>query len=172
MDYAARERDADFLMNDVFDIQENWSQIEAYQELSPDLVKAVIAEGGRLASEVMAPLNEVGDQYGCELKDGEVTTPPGFKEAFAELTQGGWLGLSGNPAFGGQGMPKSLAGLIEEMFWAANSSLFLYGSLTVGACLSIDAHGSAEQKRTYLEKLYSGQWTGCLLYTSPSPRDA
>ena len=165
MDYAARERDADFLMNDVFDIQENWSQIEAYQELSPDLVKAVIAEGGRLASEVMAPLNEVGDQYGCELKDGEVTTPPGFKEAFAELTQGGWLGLSGNPAFGGQGMPKSLAGLIEEMFWAANSSLFLYGSLTVGACLSIDAHGSAEQKRTYLEKLYSGQWTGAMALT-------
>ena len=98
VDYAARERDADFLMNDVFDIQENWSQIEAYQELSPDLVKAVIAEGGRLASEVMAPLNEVGDQYGCELKDGEVTTPHGFKEAFTELTQGGWLGLSGNPA--------------------------------------------------------------------------
>ena len=98
-------------------------------------------------------------------KDGEVTTPPGFKEAFAELTQGGWLGLSGNPAFGGQGMPKSLAGLIEEMCWAANSSLFLYGSLTVGACLSIDAHGSAEQKQTYLEKLYSGAWTGAMALT-------
>ena len=165
VDYAARERDADFLMNDVFNIQEKWSQIEAFQELSPDLVKAVIAEGGRLASEVMAPLNEVGDQHGCQLKDGEVTTPPGFKEAFAELTQGGWLGLSGNPAFGGQGMPKSLAGLIEEMFWAANSSLFLYGSLTVGACLSIDAHGSAEQKQTYLEKLYSGAWTGAMALT-------
>ncbi len=165
MDYAARERDADFLMNKVFKVQENWSQIGAYSELSSDLVKAVLAEGGRLAAEVMAPLNEVGDAHGCQLKDGEVTTPPGFKEAFAELTQGGWLGLSGNPAFGGQGMPKSLAGLIEEMFWAANSSLFLYGSLTVGACLSIDAHGSAEQKRTYLEKLYSGQWTGAMALT-------
>ena len=165
MDYAARERDADFLMNKVFKVQENWSQIDAYSELSSDLVKAVLAEGGRLAAEVMAPLNEVGDAHGCQLKDGEVTTPPGFKEAFAELTQGGWLGLSGNPAFGGQGMPKSLAGLIEEMFWAANSSLFLYGSLTVGACLSIDAHGSAEQKRTYLEKLYSGQWTGAMALT-------
>lgn len=165
MDYAARERDADFLMNKVFKVQENWSQIDAYSELSSDLVKAVLAEGGRLAAEVMAPLNEVGDAHGCQLKDGEVTTPPGFKEAFAELTQGGWLGLSGNPAFGGQGMPKSLAGLIEEMFWAANSSLFLYGSLTVGACLSIDAHGSADQKRTYLEKLYSGQWTGAMALT-------
>jgi len=165
LDYAARERDADFLMNKVFKVQENWSQIDAYSELSSDLVKAVLAEGGRLAAEVMAPLNEVGDAHGCQLKDGEVTTPPGFKEAFAELTQGGWLGLSGNPAFGGQGMPKSLAGLIEEMFWAANSSLFLYGSLTVGACLSIDAHGSAEQKRTYLEKLYSGQWTGAMALT-------
>ena len=165
MDYAARERDADFLMNKVFKVQENWSQIGAYSELSSDLVKAVLAEGGRLAAEVMAPLNEVGDAHGCQLKDGKVTTPPGFKEAFAELTQGGWLGLSGNPAFGGQGMPKSLAGLIEEMFWAANSSLFLYGSLTVGACLSIDAHGSAEQKRTYLKKLYSGQWTGAMALT-------
>lgn len=165
MDYTARERDADFLMNDVFDVQKSWSEIEAYQELSPDLIKAVVAEGGRLASEVMAPLNEVGDAHGCELKEGVVTTPPGFKDAFAELTQGGWLGLSGNPAFGGQGMPKSVAGLIEEMFWAANSSLFLYGSLTVGACLSIDAHGSAEQKNTYLEKLYSGQWTGAMALT-------
>ena len=165
MDYTARERDADFLMNDVFDVQKSWAEIEAYQELSPDLIKAVVAEGGRLASEVMAPLNEVGDAHGCELKDGEVITPPGFKDAFAQLTQGGWLGLSGNPAFGGQGMPKSVAGLIEEMFWAANSSLFLYGSLTVGACLSIDAHGSAEQKNTYLEKLYSGQWTGAMALT-------
>jgi len=165
MDYTARERDADFLMNDVFDVQKSWAEIEAYQELSSDLIKAVVAEGGRLASEVMAPLNEVGDAHGCELKDGEVITPPGFKEAFAQLTQGGWLGLSGNPAFGGQGMPKSVAGLIEEMFWAANSSLFLYGSLTVGACLSIDAHGSAEQKNTYLEKLYSGQWTGAMALT-------
>lgn len=165
MDYAAREREADFLMNEVFKVQDNWSQMDAYSELSPDLVKAVVAEGGRLAAEVMAPLNEVGDAHGCQLTDGEVTTPPGFKEAFAELTQGGWLGLSGNPAFGGQGMPKSLAGLIEEMFWAANSSLFLYGSLTVGACLSIDAHGTAAQKRTYLEKLYSGQWTGAMALT-------
>ena len=165
MDYTARERDADFLMNDVFDVQKSWAEIEAYQELSSDLIKAVVAEGGRLASEVMAPLNEVGDAHGCELKDGEVITPPGFKDAFAQLTQGGWLGLSGNPAFGGQGMPKSVSGLIEEMFWAANSSLFLYGSLTVGACLSIDAHGSAEQKNTYLEKLYSGQWTGAMALT-------
>ena len=122
MDYAARERDADFLMNKVFKVQENWSQMDAYSELSSDLVKAVLAEGGRLAAEVMAPLNEVGDAHGCQLKDGEVTTPPGFKEAFAELTQGGWLGLSGNPAFGGQGMPKSLAGLIEEIMGGASGS--------------------------------------------------
>jgi alkylation response protein AidB-like acyl-CoA dehydrogenase len=165
VDYAAKEKDADFLMNQVFNVQQNWSQIEAYQEFSEELVRAVVAEGGRLATEVMAPLNEVGDAHGCRLNDGEVTTPPGFKEAFAQITEGGWLGLTGNPAFGGQGMPKSLAGLIEEMFWAANSSLFLYGSLTVGACLSIDAHGSAEQKQTYLEKLYSGQWTGAMALT-------
>ncbi len=165
MDYQARERDADFLLNDVFQVHDQWADHEELNQITPDLIKAVISEGGRVASAVLAPLNQDGDQYGCQWQDGEVTTPPGFKEGFAQLTQGGWLGLSGNPAFGGQGMPKSVGGLVEEMFWAANSSLFLYGTLTVGACLCIDAHGSAEQKQTYLEKLYSGEWTGAMALT-------
>ena len=88
VDYAAREQEADFLMNQVFNVQENWSRIEAYQEFSEELVRAIVAEGGRLAAEVMAPLYEVGDTQCCQLQDGEVTTPPGFKEAFAQLTFG------------------------------------------------------------------------------------
>ena len=167
MDYAIRERDADFLLKEVFDVQSSWAEIDEFSHLTPDLVGAVIAEGGRVAAEVMAPLNELGDEHGCQWHDGEVTTPPGFKEAFSQMTAGGWLGVSGNPAFGGQGLPKSIAGLVEEMFWAANTSLYLYGTLTVGTCLCIDAHGSLEQKQTYLEKLYSGQWTGAMALTEP-----
>ena len=165
MDYQAQEKDAAFLLFDVFHAEESWAKIEEFSALTPDVARAILAESGRVASQVLAPLNEIGDTYGCEWNDGEVTTPPGFKEGFSELTQGGWLGLSGNPAFGGQGMPKSLGCLVEEMFWAANSSLYLYGTLTVGACLCLDAHGSAEQKQTYLEKLYSGEWTGAMALT-------
>ena len=165
MDYQAQDKDAAFLLFDVFHADESWARIEEFSALTPDLARAILAESGRVASQVLAPLNEIGDTYGCEWNDGEVTTPPGFKEGFSELTQGGWLGLSGNPAFGGQGMPKSLGCLVEEMFWAANSSLYLYGTLTVGACLCLDAHGSAEQKQTYLEKLYSGEWTGAMALT-------
>ena len=165
MDYQVQQRDIEFLLDDVFDVQKTWQQVDAFADLSPDVVKAIIAEGGRVAAEVMAPLNESGDAEGCHWHDGEVTTPKGFAPAFAEIAQGGWLGLSGNPQFGGQGMPKSLGCLIEEMFWSANSSLYLYGTLTVGACLCIDAHGTPEQKALYLPKLYSGEWTGAMALT-------
>ena len=165
MEYQVQQRDIEFLLQEVFDVHSVWSEIEAFADLSPDVAKAIVAEGGRVASEVMAPLNQSGDSEGCQWRDGEVTTPSGFAAAFAELAQGGWLGLSGNPQFGGQGMPKSLGCLIEEMFWSANTSLYLYGTLTVGACLCIDAHGSAEQKNIYLPKLYSGEWTGAMALT-------
>ncbi len=165
VEYQVQQQDIEFLLDDVFDVQSAWSKIEAFADLSPDVVKAIVAEGGRVAAEVMAPLNQSGDAEGCQWQDGEVTTPTGFAAAFAELAQGGWLGLSGNPQFGGQGMPKSLGCLVEEMFWSANSSLYLYGTLTVGACLCIDAHGSPEQKSVYLPKLYSGEWTGAMALT-------
>ena len=106
MDYQAQDKDAAFLLFDVFHADESWAQIKEFEGLTPDLARAILAESGRVASQVMAPLNEIGDNHGCQWNDGEVTTPPGFKEGFSELTQGGWLGLSGNPAFGGQGMPK------------------------------------------------------------------
>jgi len=163
--YQAPEKDARFLMFDVFQAQKIWANIPALQEFSEDLVNAVIAEAARISGEVVAPTNQPGDAAGCEWRDGQVFTPSVFKEAFAELTQGGWLGLAGNPEFGGQGMPKMLASLIEEMMWAANTSLYLYGTLTVGASLCIDAHGTPEQKALYLPKLYSGEWTGAMALT-------
>ncbi len=165
MQYQPPERDAHFLLFDVFRVQDVWSDIPALADFGEDLIQAVVSEGGRIAAEVVAPTNEIGDAEGCQWRDGEVTTPQAFKPAFAELAQGGWLGLAGNPEHGGQGMPKMLACLVEEMLWAANPSLYLYGTLTVGACLCIDAHGSPAQKETYLPKMYGGEWTGAMALT-------
>ncbi|MFK7916132.1 MAG: acyl-CoA dehydrogenase C-terminal domain-containing protein [Pseudomonadales bacterium] len=165
LSYEAPVRDIEFLLFDVFDTQQEWSDVAAFAELSEDLVRAVVAEGGRVAGEVLAPINQSGDAEGCHWDDGIVTSPSGYREAFAELAQGGWLGLSGNPEFGGQGMPKLMGCLLEEMFWAANPALYLSGTLTVGATICIDNHGSAEQKQRYLPKMYSGEWTGAMALT-------
>ena len=165
VDYQAPERDAQFLLFDVFKVQENWSDIPAFADFSEDLIQAVVAEGARVSREVIAPTNQIGDAEGCTWEDGVVTTPAAFKQAYAEMAAGGWLGLSGNPAYGGQGMPKMLGCLVEEMIWAANTSLYLYGTLTVGASLCIDAHGSEAQKSTYLPRMYAGEWSGAMALT-------
>ena len=165
LEYRAPTDDLNFLLFDVFRVQEAWQDIPAFADFSDDLIRAVVEEGGKLAGGVLAPVNQAGDQHGARFEDGVVTMPPGFKEAFAELAGGGWLGLSGNPEYGGQGMPKLVGCLLEEMFWAANTSLYLSGTLTVGAALCIDAHGTDEQKSLYLPKLYSGEWTGAMALT-------
>ena len=166
-DYHAPRKDLDFLLFDLFKVHEVWRDIPAFAELSDDLVGAVVEEGGKLAGQVLAPVNQSGDAQGCTFADGAVTTPEGFRDAFAQLAGGGWLGLSGNPEYEGQGMPKLLGCLLEEMFWAANPSLYLYGTLTVGAAICIDAHGSEAQKSLYLPKLYSGTWTAAMALTEP-----
>ncbi|MFP6815476.1 MAG: acyl-CoA dehydrogenase family protein [Pseudomonadales bacterium] len=162
LEYQAPQREFEFLLFELFDANRRWSQIPAFSEVGEELAKAVIAEGARLAAEVMAPLNQSADAEGCHWQDGVVTTPAGFKAAYQKITQGGWLGLSGNPEFEGQGMPKMLGCLLEEMFWAANTSLYLYGTLSVGTSICIEAHGSAAQKALYLPKLYGGQWSGAM----------
>ena len=165
MEYKAPEQDAHFLLFNLFRVQDIWPEIPAFSDFSDDLVKAVVAEGARVSSEVVAPTNQIGDAEGAHWDNGEVTTPESFQAAYNEIAQGGWLGLAGNPEFGGQGMPKMLACLVEEMLWAANSSLYLYGTLTVGSTLAIDTHGTPEQKATYLPKMYSGEWTGAMALT-------
>lgn len=165
MDYRAPEADARFLLFDLFRVQEIWADIPDFQDFTDDLIEAVVVEGGRVTSEAVAPTNVIGDQEGCQWHEGEVTTPDAFKPAYQEIAQGGWLGLAGNPTYGGQGMPKMLACLIEEMMWAANTSLYLYGTLTVGSSLCIDAHGTEEQKQTYLPRMYAGEWSGAMSLT-------
>ena len=126
MEYQAPERDAQFLLFDLFKVEEVWKDIPDFAELSEELINAVVAEGARLSAEVIAPSNEIGDQEGCVWEDGNVTTPEAFKSPFNELTAGGWLGLAGNPEFGGQGMPKMIACLLEEMLWARSNFFFFF----------------------------------------------
>ncbi len=163
--FAAPQRDIEFLLFDLFGMESTWANTPALTDINADLARAVVNEGGRIASEVLAPLNQSGDEEGCHIDNGAVSVPKGFGAAFGELAQGGWLSLSGNPEFGGQGMPKTLSCVLEEMFYGSNSSLYLYGTLTVGAAMCIDAHGSETQKRDYLPKLYSGEWTGAMALT-------
>ena len=167
LEYKAPERDMEFLLFDLFRVEQEWRDIPEFADFTGDLVRAVIAEAGRVAREVMAPLNQSGDREGCRWQDGVVTAPAGFKAAYEQLARGGWLGISGNPGYGGQGMPKLLGCLLEEMFWGANTSLFLYGALSTGASICIDAHGSEAQKRLYLPELYSGEWSGAMDLTEP-----
>ena len=167
LEYRPPQRDFEFLLFELFKVQERWTRIPAFAEFGEDLTRAVLNEGGRLAQEVMAPLNQSGDEEGCRWEDGAVIVPEGFKGAYDEIANGGWLGFSGNPDYEGQGMPKVLGCLLEEMFWAANTSLYLYGTLSVGASICIDAHGSEEQKATYLPQLYSGRWSGAMALTEP-----
>jgi len=163
--YQAPERDLPFLLFELFELDHQWQATAGLEDCNRELAEAVLAEAAKVAGNVLAPLNQPGDAEGCRWDQGQVFTPEGFAEAFAELAGGGWLGLSGNPAHEGQGLPKALGCLVEEMFWAANTSLYLYGTLTVGASICIDAHGSPEQKAVYLPKLYSGAWTGAMALT-------
>ena len=165
MIYSAPEKDAEFLLFDVFDVEQIWSKITDFRDIDRSTIEAIIAEGSRLSAQTLFESFQESKHSGCDWNGGQVLAPKEFKNAFKELTSGGWLGLSGNPRFGGQGMPKMLGCLIEEMFWASNASLYLYGTLTVGASLCIDSHGSEDQKKAYLEKLYSGQWTGAMALT-------
>ena len=165
--YRAPEQDMEFLLLELFAVGGEWAEVPAFRDVDADLARAVIGEAGKLAGEVLAPINQAGDEHGCRWTDGLVQAPAPFKPAYRQLAEGGWLGLSGNPIYGGQGMPKLLGCLVEEMFWGANTGLYLYGALTVGAAICLDAHGSEAQKALYLPKLYSGEWSAAMDLTEP-----
>lgn len=136
-------------------------------EVTDDLIAAIIEEAGKIAEGLLSPINQSGDAEACRFQDGVVTTPKGFKEAYKAYAEGGWSSLTGDVNYGGQGMPKLLSAVIEEMSFAANSSFALYTILNTGATLTLSQHGSEELKQRYLPKMYSGGWSGTMCLTEP-----
>lgn len=157
--------DLAFVLHDVLAVQD--SAIPGYADLDRDTTAAILEEAGKIAAEVLAPVNSIGDREGCRLENGVVRTPAGFKAAYDTARAGGWTGLDLDPDFGGQGMPHLLNTAVGEMHAAANMALNMYWGLTHGAYNAIHAHGSAEQKRTYLPRMVAGDWTGTMNLTEP-----
>ncbi|MDH3263578.1 MAG: acyl-CoA dehydrogenase C-terminal domain-containing protein [Paracoccaceae bacterium] len=163
--YTAPVKDLQFVLHDVLEVAA--SDIPGYSELERDFTEAVLNEAGKLASEVLLPLNAVGDSEGCRLENGVVYTPAGFKEAFGKLREGGWNGLDLPEEFGGQGLPYLMSTAVGETTVSANMAFNMYQALTHGAINAILAHGSEAQKATYLPKMVALEWTGTMNLTEP-----
>lgn len=166
-EYKAPQKDIHFVLNDLLDFEQHYSQLPGCEEATPDMVSAIIEEGARFAERVLAPLNQVGDQEGCRFEDGQVTTPTGFREAYQQFVEGGWPSLSHSPEWGGQGLPDSLGMVVSELTSTANWAWGMYPGLSHGAMNTLEEHGTEEQKQTYLTKLVSGEWTGTMCLTEP-----
>jgi len=158
-----------FLLHEVFEVSSAFSEMPKHSDVDADTVNAILEEGGKFASEVLFPLNRVGDQEGCQLDrtTHEVKIPTGFKDAYAQYVAGGWPALSCDPAYGGQGLPIVLNQCMYEMLNSANQAWTMYPGLTHGAYEALHAHGTPEQQKTYLPKLVTGEWTGTMCLTEP-----
>ncbi|KUR79205.1 acyl-CoA dehydrogenase C-terminal domain-containing protein [Novosphingobium sp. Fuku2-ISO-50] len=165
--YKAPTRDTRFVINELIGL-EKFQHLAGFANAGQDLTDAVIEEAGRFVSEVIAPLNQVGDREGCTRHaDGSVTTPTGFKAAYRQYVDGGWATLSGPEEFGGQGMPHVIGFVLEEYLASANQAFAMYPGLANGAISAIIAKGSPEQQQTYLPKMVSGEWLGTMNLTEP-----
>ncbi|MFC3628070.1 acyl-CoA dehydrogenase C-terminal domain-containing protein [Paracoccus angustae] len=163
--YNPPVRDMQFALHDVLKLSR--SGLPGHEDLDPGFTEAILDAAGKLAAEVLAPLNAVGDRQGCRLENGVVRTPDGFDRAFQAMKEGGWTALDCDPEYGGQGMPYVLGVATGEMFVSANMAFNMYQGLTHGAYSAIRAHGTADQKRTYLPKMVSCDWTGTMNLTEP-----
>ena len=165
--YKAPVEDALFLLNDVFHL-DHYGNLPGFSDASPDVVEAVLREAAKFSDEVLTPLNRVGDKEGCKrAADGSVTTPKGFKEAYKQIVEGGWIGISAPSEFGGQGLPATLTEVVNEFFCSANMAFAMYPGLTQGAIAAMLVHASAELKKKYLPKMVEGIWTGTMNLTEP-----
>ena len=164
--YIAPLQDMEFVLRELAGL-DAVAALPGNEELSSELASAILEEAGRFASGVLSPLNVVGDRQGARWQDGEVHTAPGWREAYRQFSEAGWNGLSCNSEFGGQGLPRLLSALVEEMWNGANVAFALCPMLTRGAIEALELCGSAQQKSTYLPRLISGEWTGTMNLTEP-----
>ncbi|MFA8440572.1 acyl-CoA dehydrogenase C-terminal domain-containing protein [Yoonia sp.] len=163
--YNAPTKDIQFVLHDLLKVSEQ--NIPGFEDLDRDFTSAVVEEAGKVASEVLHPLNVVGDTEGCVMENGVVRTPTGFKDAFQQMKDGGWTAMDCDPEYGGQGLPYVMHTAAQEPFVSANMAFNMYQGLTHGAYSAIYAHGSDEQKQTYLPKLTTCEWTGTMNLTEP-----
>ncbi len=164
--YAAPLKDMQFVMQSLAGLDEV-ARLPGCEEVTPDLVEAILDEAGKFASGVLAPLNWSGDQEGARWKDGEVSTASGWKQAYRQFCESGWAALAADPDFGGQGLPKLLSTAVMEMWKSANMAFSLCPMLTTGAIEALMLRGTDEQKAMYLPKMVSGEWTGTMNLTEP-----
>ncbi|MDO8442147.1 MAG: acyl-CoA dehydrogenase C-terminal domain-containing protein [Polaromonas sp.] len=167
--YTPPLRDMQFVMHEVLKVTDEFKALPRHAEVDADTINAVLEEAGKFAAEVTFPLNISGDAEGCKLDKTthEVTPPQGFKQAYARYVEGGWAALSCDPEYGGQGLPFVLNQCLYEMLNSANQAWTMYPGLSHGAYEALRAHGTDEQKKRYLPKLTSGEWTGTMCLTEP-----
>jgi 3-(methylsulfanyl)propanoyl-CoA dehydrogenase len=165
-EYAAPLRDMQFVLRELAPLEEI-ARLPGCGDVTLDVAEAILQEAGKFAAGVLSPLNASGDRAGARVQDGEVSTAPGWRDAYRQFVDGGWNALSPAPALGGQGVPRLVSALVEEMWNGANVAFALCPMLTRGAIEAIELRGSEELKRTYLPKLVSGQWTGTMVLTEP-----
>jgi len=163
--YTAPTKDMQFLLHDVMNVTN--SSVPGYKDLDPDFTNAILQEASKIAGDILQPLNVVGDTEGCRLENGTVRTPTGFKAAFEQMKDGGWPGLDMPEQYGGQNMPYVIGTAVGEMFSSANQAFVMYQGLTHGAASAILAHGTDQQKDTYLPKMVACDWTGTMNLTEP-----
>ncbi|HKA42242.1 MAG TPA: acyl-CoA dehydrogenase [Burkholderiales bacterium] len=164
--YAAPLKDMQFVINELAGLQEV-TALPGCADVNAELAEAVLGEAARFAQEVLDPLNREGDKQGASLVDGKVITPKGFKEAYRKFVDAGWNALGGQPEFGGQGLPHVIATPVQEIWKSANMALCLAPMLTAGVLEALKLHGTQGQRKTWMPKLTSGEWTGTMNLTEP-----
>ncbi|KAB2919363.1 MAG: acyl-CoA dehydrogenase [Hyphomicrobiaceae bacterium] len=164
--YRAPLDDFRFIFNDLLRIRD-YASVPGFAEATPDVIETVLREGARFVEDIVQPLNQIGDREGCRFDNGQVFAPAGFKAAFDAYRDCGWNGLTGDPAYGGQGLPRVVGIALSEMTTSACMAFGMYPGLTRGVGDVIRTHGSAEQKRTYLARLVACEWTGAMSLTEP-----
>lgn len=165
--YKAPTRDLQFVLHDVLRVDDVYASLPEFEEVSPDLIDAILEQGAKFCEDVLAPLNESGDEEGCQWTPEGVKTPAGFAQAYAQYVEGGWPSLAADVEYGGQGMPNTLGLCMSELTGTANWAWSMYPGLSHGAIKTLEEHGSEEQKQRYLTRLVSGEWTGTMCLTEP-----